>query len=254
MTLTKSMFLAVLSILAAPVMFAAPAQTTPASCLVTEADNAAIGRAEAVIGTDIFSGELRRTSTDGRLAIQCGTVRLALGSSSSMRVFQSATRLSVEIERGVVDYSTAGRSEDVSLYGLDAVIVPDTRRAALGEVDVYSPCQLSVQSIKGTATVTSDKRSKVVEESKAYRVTPKLGVDYSDDWRPVPADYPDYSPQSRYHNSHHHIACAAAPIQNASTTPAMTNPEVFRAIVAGGLLGGAGYYLWDRESESPYKP
>ncbi|HEY6467939.1 MAG TPA: hypothetical protein VIY69_18200 [Candidatus Acidoferrales bacterium] len=254
MLLTKSSFLGVLSLLAAPVILAAPAQTSAASCSVTIADHATIGRAGAVAGTDVFSGELLRTADEGRLMIQCGTVRLALASNSSMRVFQYGAKTSIELERGIVAYSTAGRSEDLALYGLDVKIVPNTSQPAIGQVDVSSACELSVESTKGTATVISDKRSKVVEENKAYEVTPKLGVEYSDDWHPVPADYPDFPHDAKYHDSHHHIACAAAPIQNAGTKVAMTNPDIFRAIVAGGVLAGAGYALWGHESESPYKP
>jgi hypothetical protein len=183
--------------------------------------------------------------------IQCKTVRLALASDSSMRVFQAGMNTSVELERGIVEYSTGGQSEDLTLYGLDVKIVPDTKQPTIGQVDVSSDCRLSVQSTKGTVTVTSDKRTKIVEESKAYEVTPKLGVDYSDDWHPVPADYPDFPSQAKYHDSHHHVVCAAAPIQNAGNA---MNPELFRAIAIGGVAGGAGYGIWDLESESPYKP
>lgn len=254
MTLAKSTFLGVLSLLAAPVILAAPGQTSAANCSVTAANHATIGRAEAVAGTDIFSGELLRTSDGGGLMIQCGTVRLALASNSSMRAFEYGTQTSIELERGIVAYSTGGRSENLALYGLDVKIVPDTTQPTTGQVDVSSSCDLSVESTKGTATVTSEKRSKVVEENRAYQVMPKLGVEYSDDWRPVPADYPDFPRDRKYHDSHHHIPCAAAPIQNAGTKAAMTNPDIFRGIVAGGVLGGAGYYFWDRLTESPYKP
>jgi hypothetical protein len=254
MTFPKLTFLGALCLLAGPVVLAAPGQTSPLACSATVADHATIGRTEATVGTDIFNGELLQTSSDGRLMIQCRTVRLALASDSSMRVFQTEMKTSVELEHGVVDYATGGRSEDLTLYGLDVKIVPDTKQPAVGRVDVSSDCELSVQSTKGTATVTSDKRTKTVEESKAYDVTPKLGVDYSDDWHPVPADYPDFPSQAKYHDSHHHVVCAAAPIQNAGTTAAMTNPDVFRAIAAVGVMAGVGYALWDRESESPYKP
>lgn len=256
MRIPKFTLLGLLSLLAGPVVLAAPGQTSATGCSATVADHATIGRNEAIVaGTDIFNGELLRTATDGRLMIQCGAVKFALASDSSMRVFQSGTQTSVEVERGIVDYSTAGRSGDLALYGLDVRIVPDTKQPAIGQVDVSSDCELSVQSTKGTATVTSDKRTKIVEESKAYDVTPKMGVEYSEDWRPVPADYPDFPQERKYHESHHHVVCAAAPpIQTADTIAAMHNPEIFRAIVAGAVLGGAGYAAWDLESESPYKP
>lgn len=253
MKLPKLLFVGALSLLAARVVLAAPGQTIPLGCSVTVANDATISGTEATIGTDIFSGELLRTSGDGHLMIQCRTVRLALASDSSMRLFQLGTKTSVELERGIVDYSTGGQSEDLTLYGLDVKIVPDTRQPTIGQVDVSSHCELSVQSTKGTAAVTSEKKTEIVEESKAYDVTPTLGVDYSDDWHPVPADYPDFPSQAKYHDSHHHVVCAAAPVQNAGIKAA-TNPEIFRAIAIGGIAGGGGYGLWQLESESPSKP
>jgi hypothetical protein len=251
MTLPKLLLAGALCLIAGRVVLAAPGQTSPLGCSATVANDATIDKLEATAGTDIFSGELLRTSSDGRLIIQCKTVRLALASDSSMRVFQTGTNTSVELEHGIVDYATGGRSEDLTLYGLDVKIVPDTRQPTVGQVDVSSDCRLSMQSTKGTAAVTSDKRTKIVEESKAYEVIPKLGVDYSDDWRPVPADYPDFPSEAKYHDSHHHVACVAAPIQNAGKA---MNPEIFRAIVIGGVAGAGGYGIWELESESPYKP
>ncbi|MGH9573622.1 MAG: hypothetical protein ACRD40_08835 [Candidatus Acidiferrales bacterium] len=166
-----------------------------------------------------------------------------------MRVFQYGTKTSVELERGKVIYSTAGRSEDLSLYSLDVEVIPDTKQATMGQLDLFSSCDLSVQSTKGTATVKSDRATKIVEESKAYDVTPKLGVTYSDNWHPVPADYPDFPQQAEYHKSHHHVSCLAAPVQSART-----NPELFRAIPVVAGMAGVGYEVWKLETESPSKP
>jgi hypothetical protein len=180
-------------------------------------------------------------------------VRLSLSPDSEMRVFQYQTITSVEVEQGVVAYSTLGQSEDLALYALDVKIVPDTKQPTFGQVDVASPCELSVQSIKGSVAVTSAKETKIVEESKAYDVTPKLGVNYSDNWRPVLEDYPDYPREAKYHESHHHVACAAAPLQNASIRPAFTSSS-FREIAVVGGLAGTSAILWYLESESPSKP
>jgi hypothetical protein len=257
-TVTKLTAVGVFSLLSAPMIFAAPGQTTTPGCSVPVAENATISGNPAAVGTDIFNGELLQTQNNGSLVVQCGSVRLALASNASMRVFQAGTKTSVELERGIVAYSTAGRSEDLALYGLDVKIVPNTQQPSVGQVDVSSHCELSVQSGKSTAAVTSDKETKTVEEGKAYDVTPKLGVDYSDDWRPVPEDYPDFPREAKYHDSHHHVACVAAAetAQNAAPNPAVSGGD-FHLIVAGaGLaaLGGISYHLWDKLSESPYKP
>jgi hypothetical protein len=256
MTFHKWMPLAALCLLAATAASAAPrqaGQATSTACSATVADHATIAGSEAAVGTDIYSGELLQTSNDGSLMVQCKTVRLALASNSSMRIFQSDAKTSVELERGIVTYSTGGFSEDLTLYSLDVKIVPETKQPTIGQVDVSSRCELAVQSTKGKVAVTSDKETKIVEESKAYDVTPKIGVDYSDNWQPVLNDYPDFPRQAKYHDSHHHVPCAAAPPQNASVKPPM-DPEVFREIAVGGLMAGTGIILWHFESESPYKP
>jgi hypothetical protein len=251
MKFSQLTFLAGLSFLAGPVaLAAAPAQTGAPGCSAIVADHSTINGTDAVAGTAIFSGELLQTQSDGQLMIQCGTVRLGLASGGSMRVFQTGAATDVELERGTVAYSTGGQSEDVRFYALDVKVVPDTRQATVGQVDVVSDCELSVQSSKGTATVTSDKETKTVEESKAYDVSPKLGVDYSDDWRPVPADYPDFPRDAKYHESHHHIACAAAVVK----TPMTLGPEEFKAIVAAGVMTGGGIAVWQIATESPSKP
>lgn len=253
MRLRKLVWLAALCLVAGPVALAAPAQTSPLACSATVADHATISRVEATVGADVYGGELLQTANDGSLTIQCRAVRLALASNSSMRVFQSGTKMSVEVERGIVAYSTGGQMEDLTLYALDVKIVPNTSQATVGQIDVASHCEVSVESIKGSVSVTSEKETKVVEESKAYDVTPKLGVDYSDDWQPVPADYPNLPRDAKYHDSHHHVACAAAPIQN-QAAKAPIDPEVFREITVGGLMAGGGIILWHEIIESPSKP
>lgn len=253
MTLLRGLtLLGALSLMAGPVVLAAPGQT-PLACSATVADHATISGAEAVAGTDVYGGELLQTPGEGSLMIQCRTVRLALASNSSMRVFQSGTKTSVELERGIVAYSTSGQSEDLTLYALDIKIVPDTKQPTTGQIDVSSHCELSVQSIKGTVAVTSERETKIVEESKAYDVTPKVGVDYNDNWQPVPTDYPDFPRQAKYHESHSHVPCAAAPIQNEAAKAAL-DPEVFREIAVGGVMAGGGIWLWHWLTESPSKP
>ena len=255
MTLSKLSLLTVLSFLAAQAVCAAPAQSSAPGCSVTIADHALISGTDAVVGTDIFNGELLQTRDNGDLMVQCKTVKLAMASNSSIRVFQSGTRTSVELERGIVAYSTAGQSEDLALYSLDVKVVPDTRQTSAGQLDVSSHCELSVRSTKSSAAVTTDKETKIVEESKAYDVTPKLGVDYSDDWHPVPADYPDFPREAKYHDSHRHVACAAAALeQNAATAKAALTAGEFHQIIVTGALVGTGITIWGVLRESPSKP
>jgi hypothetical protein len=258
MTLPKVTFFAALCLLAVPAVFAAPAQTNVPGCSAAVADHATASRAQLIAGTDIFNGELLQTANDGGLIVQCNSVKLALAANGSMRIFQTGPTTSVELEGGIVAYSTAGRSEDLTIYGLDVKVVPDTRQATLGQVNMPSHCQLSVQSTKGTVAVTSAKETRVVEESKGYDVTPAFGVDYSEDWHPVPTDYPDFPREAKYHESHHHVACTAAPYQNTTPVHALGASQFHEMEIAGGLVG-LGVLLWWKTGgggggESPFKP
>ena len=255
MTLRKITFLVALSLLAIPAVFAAPPQTKVPGCSAAAADHAAAGRVELIAGTDIFNGELLQTGNDGRLIVQCESVKLALAPGSSMRVFHSDAKTSVELEGGIVAYSTDGRLEDLAIYGLDVKVVPDTAQPALGQVDVSSHCAVSVESTKSSAAVRSGEETRIVEQAKAYNVTPVFGVDYSEDWRPIPADYPDFPREAKYHESHHHVACAtAADVPNAPVKSPFLTASQFHQIVGIGVGTGVGIWLYHKYSESPSKP
>src|SRR5579871_537893 len=198
---------------------AASAQEVSQFCTATLAQNATVGGTHLSEGTTVFAGERLVTGDGGQVRVQCGGVRLALADNSAMRAFQAGTKTIVELEHGTVTYATPGHSEDLSIYSLDIRVIPVTSQPAMGQISSPSHCQISVRPTKSSATVTSGRETKEIEESKSYEVTAEEGVDYRDDWKPVLTDYPEYPRDADYHHSHGHVACAAAYANQSGRAP-----------------------------------
>jgi hypothetical protein len=183
-------------------------QPSPAGA-VTVAANATIGNAPLTEGATIFSGDPLKTGDNGRLQVQAGSVQFTLADNTSARIFRDENRILVELERGTILYNTKGANEDLRIFALDVRLVPHTNGPAQGQVHIVSRCDVDTTAVRGQIDITSGRESKTVEESKSYRVTSAVGVDYKDSWQPIPADYPDYPHDAAYHRSHGHVACAA---------------------------------------------
>lgn len=233
---------------------AAASQVSTSGCTVRAAHNATLGSSNVSEGSTIFSGERLATGSAGEVLLQCGSIRLGLKENSSIRTFQAGTKTIVELEHGTVAYATSGQSEDLVLYTLDIRIVPMTSQPASGQVSSPSHCEATVSPIKSSATVTSGKETKNIEESKSYEVRAEEGVDYRDDWKPVLSDYPELPRDTDYHRSHGHIACAPAFLNRGGKPPMQAlGSGHFReiAIAVVGIGTGVGIH---KVLESPDRP
>ncbi len=198
------------------IALAAPchAQEASIAASVVNATNARAGTSPASTGATIFSGDLLRTESDGSIQLQAGRTQFVLLPDSSLRLFRNAGKITVELERGAVNYATAAAGEDITLYASDVRIVPVTSELTSGQVAIVSRCEVRVASDHGSVNVISAKQNTLVQQGQATRVFSEFGIDYRDSWKPVPADYPDFDPHSEYHKSHSHRACPAAANQS----------------------------------------
>ncbi|MBS1839269.1 MAG: hypothetical protein JSS69_14430 [Acidobacteria bacterium] len=218
------------------------------------AQNATIEGSRLSEGSAVFTGERLAAGDGGEVLVQCGGIRLALKENSAMRTFQAGTKTIVELEHGTILYATLGNSEDLSIYSLDIRIVPVTSRPAAGQVSSPSRCQISVYPTKSSATVTSGKETKVIEESKSYAVTALEGIDYRDDWKPVLSDYPEFPRDAAYHRSHGHAACAPAFANNTGRPPVQAVGQGHFREIAIGIIGGVSIIPIKKALESPDRP
>jgi hypothetical protein len=224
----------------------------PSAGVVIQANRAQIGGASLSSGASVFSGDLLVTDEEGQVQIQAGRAKVVLQPNSSLRLFRSAGQTVVELERGIINYATSGTGEELVIFALDVRLVPLRTAPATGQVTIVSRCEVRATSQTSTLDVTSGKETKTVEETKTYSVRSDFGVEYHDSWKPVPADYPDFDPNSYYHRSHSHGPCGLADVPHQAPASAMssTHFKIGAAIVGGGVT----CLILCRDFESPDKP
>jgi hypothetical protein len=244
---TLSVGLAVYGLTLVPVSLG---QTSVAG-VVTLANRALLAGSTATSGATVFSGDLVTTEDEGQIQIQAGRTKLTLQPQSSFRVFRAEQRVVVELERGTLTYATAAPRE-LTIYALDTRIVPAAPNGGTGQVSVVSRCEMKATSHTNTLDVTSGKETKTIEEGKTYAVRSDFGVDYHDSWKPVPADYPEFDPNSAYHRTHSHSACGLAAKQGEGPRPGL-KPSHF-GLGAAAVVIGVTCLVICPDFESPDKP
>jgi hypothetical protein len=246
------LFLAILGF-TAPLATAQQAaeQATP-SGVVTVSSRATLGNQAVTVGATVYSGDLLKTEDEGRLNVQAGTVQIALGPNTSMRLFRDVNRMIVELEHGSIAYSARGTNEDLTIFALDVRLVPRTNVPASGQVDIVSRCDVLVTASRSSVDVTSGRETRTIQETKSFRVLSEFGVDYRDSWQPVLADYPDFPRDAEYHKSHSHVACPAG-VWQAAKAPVPAGGSHFAEIV-GGSLAIITWIAVDEAFESADRP
>jgi hypothetical protein len=223
-----------------------------AAGVVVQANHGQLGGANVSSGASIFSGDLLQTDEEGQIQIQVGRTKLVLQQSSALRLFRAGGHAVVELDRGAINYATPGVGEELVIFALDVRLVPTRGTATAGQVTVVSRCEVHATSQTGTVEVTSGKETKTVEETKTYSVRSDFGVEYHDSWKPIPDDYPDFDPNSKYHRSHSHGPCGLAESQP-SQTPARPLGGHFK-LAAAIIGGGVTCLALCRDFVSPDKP
>ena len=244
MSIRKTVFL-VLATLGPSVALAQTQQVAP-SGVVTLASRAMLGNQSVSVGTTVFSGDLLRTEDEGRLNVQSGTVQIALGPNTSVRLFHNINRMIVEVERGSIAYTAKGTNEDLTIFALDIRLVPKTNVPASGQVTIVSRCDVNASAIHSTIEVTSGRETRTIEETKSFRVLSEFGVDYRESWQPVLADYPDFPRDAEYHKSHSHVACPAGGWQSAKSPLHGLGAGHFQEVIGGAI----GIITWISVSEA----
>jgi hypothetical protein len=220
--------------------------------VVIQANHGQLGGANVSSGASIFSGDLLQTDEEGQIQVQVGRTKLVLQPSSALRVFRSGSHAVVELDRGTLNYSTVSGGEELVIFGLDVRLVPTRGMATAGQVTVVSRCEVRATSQTGTLEVSSGKETRTIEETKTYSVRSDFGVEYHDSWKPIPDEYPDFDPNSKYHRSHSHGPCGLAANQ---PTQVPAHPVGGHFKLAAAIIGGGVTCLaLCREFESPDKP
>jgi hypothetical protein len=231
-----------LGLLASPVFAQSQAQA-PALGMIVKAVDASIGSAAASDGASIYSGDELSTNDKGSLLLRVGPLSLELEASSGVHIYRAPYGAVVELNHGSVVYTTPGGNQNIVIVASDVRVTPDVTLPDLGRVSMDNPCEITVYSQRGKANVLVGKESRVVEESKAYRVRAENRISYRKYLSPDDSDY---------HNYHEHEPCAP-PDMVQGHAPIAAGQSRFLLVSAALIGAGTGIGVW-KALESPDKP
>jgi hypothetical protein len=144
------------------------APATPAA-MVVSAERAHVGASAATVGTTVFSGDRLETEQLGKVQVRTSAARLLLSGSSRATWGAEADTPTATLTRGTATFSTAN-STAFALRMATAVIRPDGKGPAIGNVTVLNPKELVVRCSRGAISITVDDDSRVIPEGTAYHV------------------------------------------------------------------------------------
>jgi len=136
---------------------------------VVYADRAHVGRAQASIGTTIFSGDSLDTEKLGTLQVRAGAARLMLSGESRVTWGAEASMPAATLTSGTATFSTAN-SKAFALHVATAVIRPRGEEPTVGSVAVLSPKELAVHCSRGALTLTVIDDTLEIPEGTAYHI------------------------------------------------------------------------------------
>jgi len=224
-------------------VFAQSQAQAPALGMIVKAVDASIGSAAASDGASIYSGDELSTSDKGSLLLRVGPLSLELEASSGVHIYRAPYGAVVELNHGSVIYTTPGGNQNIVIVASDVRVTPDVTLPDLGRVSMDNPCEITVHSQRGKANVLVGRESRIVEESKAYRVRAENHISYRKYLSPDDSDY---------HNYHEHEPCA--PLEMVQGHAPIAAGQSRFLLVSAALIGaGTGIGVW-KAFESPDKP
>lgn len=140
--------------------------------VVTHAEHAHLGQAEASVGTTIYDGDNVSTDLGGTLVVSARAVTLELAPKSSLtlqRRFPLAGDVAAELTAGRLVFSAA-QNASVAVIANDASIRPAANAPAVAYVQLINKRELRILVRRGAVEFTYQGESAVIPEGKAYRV------------------------------------------------------------------------------------
>jgi len=215
----------------------------PALGLVAKSVSSHIGDVAALDGATIYSGDALSTEDKGSMLVRVGALSLELQESTAAHIYRAPYGAVVELNQGTVVYTTPGTQENIVIVASDVRVTPVVALADLGRVSMDTPCEITVYSQRGQVNVQVGSESRLIEETKAYRVRAVYELSYRKYLSPDDSDYHDY---------HDHRPCAPAEMANGKP-PIFPGHTPF-TYIAAGVVGIATVVAVDEALESPHRP
>ena len=237
---------AVLVLLVLPFSALAASSQTPGTPLgiVGNANAAKVGNSAVSEGATIYSGDSLSTDNGGLLLVRIGALSIELQSDSSAHIYRAPYGAVVELNGGMVVYSTPGGPQNIVIVASDVRVTPAPDRSDFGSVTIEDRCNVRVQSQRGEADVKVGSESKRIEEGKAYKVRAENSISYRKYLSPDESDY---------HNYHEHTPCAAA-YENAKGKPPIAGGQSRFLYAVGGAAVLITVIGVSEALESPSRP
>jgi len=152
--------------------FCAPSGTAaPVSPLgvIIQAGQAHLDSVNAVIGTNVYAGDVVDTEDGGVLRLQIGATQVYLSSSSAAKISQGSGVVYLVVGRGTVAFSSQA-SGPVALETPAGILRGTQGQPAFGQAQITGPRELIVSAFRGNLVFDNGGELHAIPEGKTYRV------------------------------------------------------------------------------------
>ena len=136
---------------------------------VTQARDASLDWAAAVVGTTVYPGDSVQTAPDGLIRLASGASQLYLMSSSSSVLLDSSNGIRAELSHGTAGF-VSDSTHSIELIALGAAIRSQVGTVAHGRVSIVGASELAVTSVSGPFDISIDGDIHTIADGKSYRV------------------------------------------------------------------------------------
>jgi hypothetical protein len=149
--------------------------TESALGMVVAAQSAHLGGTNAVMGANVFSGDVLDTDSGGELRWKIGSSQLYLLSASSATLSQQDQQIHVKLAHGTVGFSSASAAQLEIETPVGVVRSADGQRS-FGQVTIVGPLKILVTTYSGALVVERNSSSRTIAAGESYNVSyvPKL--------------------------------------------------------------------------------
>ncbi len=138
--------------------------------MVVLAENARLDNANAIKGTDLYSGDVLSTDQSGSLRLKVGASQVYLLSLTSAVLAQEGATVRAKLDHGTLGFSTVA-ADQLSVETPLGIVRSADGQHVLGQVMVLSSKQIEVSAFEGTLVVDSDGQLKTIEQGATYTAT-----------------------------------------------------------------------------------
>jgi hypothetical protein len=137
--------------------------------ILTTAYDAYLNEAEAFGGVSVFEGEILSTDPDGKMGVQMGAGKIALGGSTRATLHPTGTGAHVDMSGGSIFFASREKGE-VEIHVAEGLVRPMSGQLTRGEVTLLGPKILQITARTGDLAFSYHEEFQVLPEGETYRI------------------------------------------------------------------------------------